>query len=102
MIDVTRESPIPLSVAARGVPNRAGGRGISVPTVWRWAQRGIRGVRLETVMIGGVRMTTDDALQRFYSATTAATDGRPLTTRTPAARERAIAAAERELAADGI
>lgn len=102
MIDTTKEQPIPFSVAAREVPNRNGGRGVSVPTTWRWAMRGIRGIRLESIMVGGVRMTTAEALQRFYAATTAAADGVPLPTRTPAARAREIAAAEAELSAAGI
>lgn len=102
MIDTTIEQAIPLSVAARQVPNRNGGRGICAATIWRWAQRGLKGVRLETVMVGGLRMTSVEALGRFFAASTAAADGTPLPARTSAQRERAIAAAEKELAAAGI
>lgn len=91
---------IPLSVAAREVPNRNGERGVNVSTVWRWSLRGIRGVRLRTEMVGGTRMTKLAWLDEFYGATTAAVDGvRPST---PNQRNRAIEAAEAELAQAGI
>jgi len=38
---------------------------ISTPTAWRWAQRGIKGTRLETFSVGGRRFTTREAFQRF-------------------------------------
>jgi hypothetical protein len=31
------------------------GRGVSVSTVWIWTLRGVRGVKLETLMVGGIR-----------------------------------------------
>lgn len=34
-------------------------------TVWRWATRGVRGIRLATVIIGGRRMVTPQALEDF-------------------------------------
>lgn len=92
----------PLSVAARRVPNRKGGRGVSPPTPWRWAMKGVKGIRLESWMIGGIRMTSDEALERFFIAVTAAANGAPVQARTPAARQRAIEAADAELSAAGI
>jgi hypothetical protein len=34
-------------------------------TLWRWAHRGVRGVRLETILIGGRRYTSAEAMARF-------------------------------------
>jgi hypothetical protein len=36
--------------------------------LWRWAICGLRGVRLETAMIGGVRVTSASALRAFVEA----------------------------------
>lgn len=102
MIDTAVEQPVPLAVVAREVPNREGRRGINISTLWRWIQRGIKGQRLESVMVGGIRMTSREALQRFFTATTAAADGNKPTVRTNAQRQRAIDEAEAELSAAGI
>jgi uncharacterized protein DUF1580 len=102
MIDVTLEQPLPLAVLARKVPNRHGKRGVNVSTIWRWIQRGVHGVRLESVLIGGIRMSTEPALSRFFSATTAAANGEPAPIPTDKQHQRAIAAAEKELAEAGI
>jgi hypothetical protein len=103
MLDLT-EDLLPLAMAAREVPNRHGSRGIHVATLWRWACRGVRGVRLETVLIGGIRQTSRQALQRFIERTTAAANGEavPPAPTSSASRREAIEAAERELAAEGI
>ncbi len=78
--------------------------GVSIPTVWRWRQRGIRGIRLETCLVGGRRYTSRESFNRFVESTTAAADGEPACTavRTSKQREAAIARAERELDAAGI
>ena len=102
MIDLQHEQPLTLSAAAREVPNRTSGRGVSVSTPWRWALRGIRGVRLETIFIGGIRYTSREALQRFFAATTAAANGESIPSRTVNQRERAVADAAAELEAAGI
>ena len=41
-------------------------------TVGRWHQSGVRGIRLETVLLGGQRYTSHGAIQRFVDAVTAA------------------------------
>lgn len=46
----------------------------SPQTIWRWHQKGIYGVKLETVLIGGQRHTSREALQRFANAVTEARD----------------------------
>ena len=39
----------------------------SPATLWRWAARGVDGVKLETYKIGGRRYTTAEALDRFVA-----------------------------------
>lgn len=51
-------------------PRRNGGR-LHLRTGFRWAGRGLSGVRLETVLVGGQRYTSVPALQRFFEAVTA-------------------------------
>jgi len=93
------ESLLTFSQAARLLPNlRGDGKGVNCATVWRWAQKGVRGIRLESSLIGGIRYTSREALERFFERTTAAADGTPAPVRTTKQRERAILAAERELA----
>lgn len=43
-------------------------------TICRWHAKGIAGVRLETLCMGGTRYTSAEALQRFFSAITQARD----------------------------
>lgn len=52
-----------LSEQAQRLPNRP-----SPSTIWRWANKGIKGVFLETVQIGGVIYCSDEALERFNRA----------------------------------
>lgn len=44
---------------------------ISIPTVWRWAQRGIRGHVLESFSVGNRKFTTREAFSRFIAVTNA-------------------------------
>ena len=39
----------------------------SPATLWRWAFKGVDGVKLETFKIGGRRYTTAEALDRFVA-----------------------------------
>src|SRR5262245_21135811 len=99
MFDTTAEQPLPLTILAREVPNRIGKRGINCATLWRWCMKVNRhGVRLESVVVGGVRMSSREALARFISACTAAANGEQIPVRNNRQREAAIAAAEREMA----
>jgi Protein of unknown function (DUF1580) len=67
-IDLSRERGIPFSDVPKlaCLPRRRGGRKVHVATVHRWASRGLRGVRLEFVQCGGTRVTTLEALMRFF------------------------------------
>lgn len=73
--------------------------GKNAATVWRWALKGCKGVKLETFVLGHIRYTSAEALERFAAACTAAADGQaPADIRTARSRRKAIAAAEAELA----
>jgi Protein of unknown function (DUF1580) len=61
------EPPLSLAEAARLLPKRP-----NPATLWRWRKKGVRGVRLQTILIGGRRYVTRAALQQFIEAVTAA------------------------------
>ena len=70
MIDIRTENLIPLTKAPRleNLPLRRYDKPPHVATFFRWARRGLRGVRLETIRVGGTLCTTAEALQRFFEA----------------------------------
>ena len=67
MIDLTKETPISFRTAATLVPTENGG-GVSHVTVWRWSQPSFRGVALESINLGGRKLTSREALHRFFAA----------------------------------
>jgi hypothetical protein len=99
MIDLSTETTFPLGELPRHVPAR-NGRRMHLSTGFRWASRGIRGVRLETIRVGGLLVTSVEALQRWCEQLTAE-DGDPAP-HTSAQRERAAEAAEVQLDKIGI
>ena len=64
-IDVESETLVQFSEARSAFP---GNRRVSLATLHRWRQRGVRGVKLETVLIGGLRYTSREAIARFIAA----------------------------------
>lgn len=50
--------------AARTLPPIEGRR-LHPSTVWRWASKGTKGVRLEALRLGGRWLTSAEALERF-------------------------------------
>jgi hypothetical protein len=91
-VDIYSEQLLSLTDAAKSLPGRP-----AASTIFRWRLRGVRGVKLETCLIGGRRYTSMEALERFSAATTASADGQPLPVRTPSQRQLAIKRAEQEL-----
>ena len=85
---------------SKRVKGRQGGRKLNVATVYRWTDRGIRGIRLECTQVGGTRATSVEALERFF-ARLAGNEPAPARA-TPASKKRAVAAAERLLDKAGI
>lgn len=61
MID---ESLMTLAEAARSLPHKP-----HVATLYRWMSRGVRGIRLRTILVGGRRYTSREALNEFIEAT---------------------------------
>ncbi len=68
-IDIRKEMLRTLAQAAHSLPGR-----VAPSTTWRWHRKGVRGIRLETVVIGGKRYTSEEALTRFAAALTAASE----------------------------
>ena len=65
MIDINTEHLIPIRDLPRTLPPRRAGRRIHISAIYRWLKRGVRGVRLESVTLGGTTYTSKEALQRF-------------------------------------
>jgi hypothetical protein len=91
---------IALKDLAALLPRRRGGKKTHVATLFRWTTCGLHGQRLRYVQVGNTRCSTVAWAHEFFGAlarappTPAAT---PLAGRTPAARRKAIEAADREL-----
>jgi hypothetical protein len=77
------------------------GKKIHVSTLHRWADRGVRGRKLESIFIGGRRFTSLEAIERFLTPV-AEVDSTNNSLRGPSQRRRAISEAEAVLADDGI
>jgi hypothetical protein len=99
--DPSSEELQPLAILARQIPNRDGDLGVNAATVWRWQLRGIKGQKLRTLSVGGIRMSCGLWLSEFFSAVTVATNGESAPAPT-SSRQKQIEAAEKELAAAGI
>jgi hypothetical protein len=108
MVDITSESLISLTQAARVLPPGRRGRPVSLSCVLRWVSEGLPGpsgerVRLEAVRLGGRWLTSREALQRFSERLTPRADGeaRPAP-RGPEQRRRASDRAAAELERRGL
>ena len=66
-IDIDKEQPITLAEVPAYVPKR-GGKKVHSSTVYRWVTKGARGRVLESVMVGGIRYTSIEAVRRFLQA----------------------------------
>jgi hypothetical protein len=71
-INAFTEYVMKLAEAGRRCP----GGPVSPATIYRWSKRGIEGERLETINVGGVTMTSTEALQRFFERITAAKESK--------------------------
>ena len=67
-IELSTETPITIAEVPLHIPKRRG-RKVHYSTVYRWMTKGVRGRRLESLLIGGVRYTTLEALARFLKLT---------------------------------
>ena len=92
-----------MTEAAALLPGRKPGKRLYVNTVWRWCRKGLRGVRLRSVLVGGQRLTTRQWLQEFIQAMSEAREpgdaSPPPVIRTPRQRQSASERAAEELKA---
>lgn len=63
-IDLSTETPITIAEVPLHIPKRHG-RKVHYSTVYRWMTKGVRGRKLESLLIGGVRYTSLEAIARF-------------------------------------
>lgn len=94
MFDICAEQLLTLREASRLCPGSRQGRPTHVATVYRWTARGIKGIRLEAVRIGGTLYTSREAMQRFAERLTTNSTPRPDETIQPARRKSAAAVDE--------
>lgn len=97
MIDLSTENVFPINEAPKHIPSRP-----SIASVWRWCLYGCGGIKLESILMGGRRLTSSEAIQRFADARTSQADGTPAPARTSRQRQRDIDRAERNLSEAGI
>src|SRR3990170_7891939 len=64
MLDIGSETALTLSQAACELP-KLGGRKLHASSLWRWARKGVRGVKLDYARLGGRIVTSREALSRF-------------------------------------
>ena len=95
MIDHEVEDLIPFETCGQLIPGRP-----SRCTLFRWAFKGIRGVKLETLVVGHKRFVSKEAIARFISAQNA-TDS-PAPTITVGQRRRQAETADRLLQEAGL
>jgi hypothetical protein len=68
-------------------------------TLWRWSARGIKGIKLETTLVGGRRYVSLEALARFFERLNSSNSH---VATTPDQPERNLERIERELDAAGL
>ena len=68
-IDIATEKVITLSQARQHVPERRAGKRPDLATMYRWTNKGCRGVQLEWLMCGATP-TSLEAMQRFFDRLT--------------------------------
>lgn len=96
-IDSSTETIIQFNEARTAFP---GDKRLSLATLHRWRTKGIRGVRLETILIGGMRYTSHEAISRFIAAQNA--EESPAPAISPSQRKRLAEAAQVALSRAGV
>ena len=70
-INVFKEQLITFAELAKSLPRRRGDRPVHLATIHRWRSRGLKGIRLEGVRVGGAWHTSREAFRRFTERLTA-------------------------------
>lgn len=86
MIDTIKEHLIPIRDVPDYLVKRGIGRRIHPKAVLRWAIKGVGGVRLESVRIGRMTVTSAEAIQRWVEARQGQSEPEGLARRQPVAR----------------
>jgi Protein of unknown function (DUF1580) len=103
---IETELHLTFSQAASEQPRRRQGKKVSTVTFWRWATRGSGGIILETLQTPSGRVTSREAIARFFLALTeqrqaSSSSARPIPPlgrrRSPARRQHDSEKAERQL-----
>jgi hypothetical protein len=100
MIEIDKEDLVLLSDTPKILPKR-NGKAVHLSACYRWMRQGLSGVRLETVLIGGQRFTSKQALNRFWHRVTAVRDGVPVEKAIIATAKPSAKQAAKELEAAG-
>ncbi len=74
MIDIKTEKVVTIREACRFLPKRRAFSYTHPFTIFRWAKKGLRGTKLETIRVGGTLCTSVEALQRFFNELSATDD----------------------------
>jgi hypothetical protein len=82
--DLREDQPLSLPDAAEFL-GKLTGQKPHVSTLWRWCLKGCKGVKLESICIGGKRFVTTTAIENFIEASTAARPGQPAQPSVPTA-----------------
>ena len=93
-IDPKIEQLLTLAEACRSIPPR----GVSRATLFRWIQKGVRGAVLSTIVIGGRRHTSAEAIDSFISSMNSSDAPAAAPTFTTSQRQRMSIAARETLA----
>jgi hypothetical protein len=100
-ISIQKETLIPFREIPNWCEKNLGDR-IHPSTAVRWRLRGARGVKLESILAGGQRYTSHEALLRFFNGATAAADATLIPRLEVGLDQRQIQASERFLDSEGI
>ena len=68
MSSLNDEELLSFATVARDIIPSVDGKSVDKITVANWARIGVRGVKLETVRVGGKRATSREAIGRFFAA----------------------------------
>ena len=101
MIDINCDTLIRLCEVPSWAETKLGQR-VHRSTVHRWHLRGCRGVKLETLMVGGVRHTSHEALERYFAGVTAASETGESKSLESHFASRSHQRADKELKAEGL
>jgi hypothetical protein len=73
-----------------------------ISSVTRYLLKGVRGQKLESIVLGGRRYTSVEAIARFIAATTAVSNGERPASRTARQQTEAIERADQEVRKEGF